>query len=84
MGLYSGRLIIGRIFASQIWGLIFGRTYIREGLLLEFYRYDFITQTHTMCTLTTPTGTFCLPLQVGIVVFHRPSLHCIAGEPFKT
>ena len=30
MGLYSGGLIIGRIFASDIW-----RTYFREGLFLE-------------------------------------------------
>ena len=29
MGLYSGGLIIGRIFASEIWG-----TYFREGLSL--------------------------------------------------
>ena len=29
MGLYLGRLIIGRIFASEIWG-----AYFREGLLL--------------------------------------------------
>ena len=29
MGLYSGGLIIGRIFASEIWG-----AYFREGLLL--------------------------------------------------
>ena len=27
MGLYSGELIIGRIFASEIWGV-----YFREGL----------------------------------------------------
>ena len=32
MGLYSGGLIIGRIFASEIWG-----AYFREGLLSEFY-----------------------------------------------
>ena len=30
MGLYSGGLIIGRIFASEIWG-----AYFREGLFLE-------------------------------------------------
>ena len=29
MGLYSGGLIIGRIFASEIWG-----AYFREGLFL--------------------------------------------------
>ena len=29
MGLYSGGLIIGRIFASEIWGV-----YFREGLFL--------------------------------------------------
>ena len=35
--LYSGGLIIGRIFASEIWGV-----YIREGLLLEgFLRLRF-------------------------------------------
>ena len=32
MGLYTGGLIIGRIFASEIWG-----AYFREGLLLEGY-----------------------------------------------
>ena len=39
MGLYSGGLIIGRIFASEIWGLIFGTAYLGGGggLLLEFY-----------------------------------------------
>ena len=31
MGLYSGGLIIGSIFASEIWG-----AYFREGLLLFF------------------------------------------------
>ena len=34
MGLYSGGLIIGRIFASEIW-----RAYFREGLLSEFLRF---------------------------------------------
>ena len=50
MGLYSGALIIGRIFASEIWG-----AYFREGLffffwgggggglLSEFYGYNVIT-----------------------------------------
>ena len=44
MGLYWGGLIIGRIFASEIWGLIFGRAYFffvggggGGGLLSEFY-----------------------------------------------
>ena len=32
MGLFSGGLVIGRIFASEIWG-----AYFREGLLSEFY-----------------------------------------------
>ena len=32
MGLYTGGLIIGRIFASEIRG-----AYFREGLLSEFY-----------------------------------------------
>ena len=32
MGLYWERLIIGRIFAPEIWGAYFWR-----GLLLEFY-----------------------------------------------
>ena len=31
MGLYSGGLIIGRIFASEIWG-----AYFREGLFFFF------------------------------------------------
>ena len=33
MGLYSGGLIIGKISASEIWGLIFGRAYFRWSLL---------------------------------------------------
>ena len=42
MGLYAGGFIIGRIFASEIWGLISGRAYfggggLLSGLLLEFY-----------------------------------------------
>ena len=39
MGLYLGGLIIGRIFASEIWGLIFGRAYFRGRVrgLSEFY-----------------------------------------------
>ena len=37
MGLYSGGLIIGRIFASAIWELIFGRDYFGGSLLSEFY-----------------------------------------------
>ena len=40
MGLYSGGLIIGRMFASEIWGLIFGRAFLfmwGGGLLSEFY-----------------------------------------------
>ena len=32
MGLYSGGFIIGRIFASEIWG-----AYLREGLFFIFY-----------------------------------------------
>ena len=28
MGLYAGGLIIGRIFAAEFWGLIFGRAYL--------------------------------------------------------
>ena len=38
MGLYSGGLLIGKIFASDIWGGgIFGRAYFWRGLLSEFY-----------------------------------------------
>ena len=43
MGLYSGRLIIRRIFASEIWGAYFqeGLFFLggggRGALLLEFY-----------------------------------------------
>ena len=41
MGLYLGRLIIGRIFASEIWGLIFGRAYFGGGgLIIRILRYD--------------------------------------------
>ena len=32
MGLYSGGLIIGRIFTSEIWG-----AYFREGLFIFFF-----------------------------------------------
>ena len=34
MGLYSGGLIIGRIFASEIWG-----AYFREGLFIYLFIY---------------------------------------------
>ena len=41
MGLYSGGLIIGRIFASEIWGAYFLKGLFGGGggggLLLEFY-----------------------------------------------
>ena len=37
MGLYLGGLIIGRIFASEIWGANFGRAYFWGSLLSEFY-----------------------------------------------
>ena len=43
MGLCPGGLIIGRIFVSEIWGLIFGRALFfwggggEGGLLSEFY-----------------------------------------------
>ena len=43
MGLYLGGLITERIFASEIWGVIFGRAFFflggGGGLLLEFYGY---------------------------------------------
>ena len=32
MGLYSGELIIGKMFASDIWGV-----YFQESLLTQFY-----------------------------------------------
>ena len=37
MGLYSGGLIIGRIFASEIWG-----AYFRGGLFINFFFYIYI------------------------------------------
>ena len=39
MGLYSGGLIIGRIFASEIWGAYFREGFFLGGgsLLWEFY-----------------------------------------------
>ena len=37
MGLYTGELIIGRIFASEIWGAYFRENLILGGLLSEFY-----------------------------------------------
>ena len=38
MGLYSGGFIIGRISASEIWGLVFGRAY----LFIYLFIYSFI------------------------------------------
>ena len=39
MGLYSGGLIIGKIFASEIWGAYFREgLFLEGGLLSEFYR----------------------------------------------
>ena len=37
MGLYSGGLIIERIFASEIWG-----AYFREGFFFFYYLFHFI------------------------------------------
>ena len=39
MGLYTGGLIIGRIFASEIWGAFFREGFFGGlgGLLSEFY-----------------------------------------------
>ena len=37
MGLYSGELIIGRVFASEIWGAYFREGIFLGGLSLEFY-----------------------------------------------
>ena len=37
MGLYSGGLIIGRIFTSDIWGAYFREGLFCGGLLSEFY-----------------------------------------------
>ena len=34
MGLYTGGLIIGRIFASEIWG-----AYFREGLFIYLFSF---------------------------------------------
>ena len=43
MGLYSGGgvLMTGRVFASEIWGLIFGRAYffLGGGLIIGILRY---------------------------------------------
>ena len=37
MRLYSGRLIIERIFTSEFWGLFFGLANFLRNLLSEFY-----------------------------------------------
>ena len=37
MGLYSGGLIIGRIFASEIWGAYFVLFFLGGEFLSEFY-----------------------------------------------
>ena len=42
MGLYSAGLVTGGIVSSEIWGLIFGRTYFWRGLLSEFYAIKFL------------------------------------------
>ena len=39
MGLYSGGLIIGRIFVSEIWGAYFREGLLSEGLIIEILRY---------------------------------------------
>ena len=44
MGLYSGGLIIGRIFASEIWGAYFreGFFFGRGELIMGILRYFFV------------------------------------------
>ena len=42
MGLYLGGLIIGRIFASEIWGLIFGSAYFILFYSILFYLFNFL------------------------------------------
>ena len=39
MGLHSGGLIIGRIFASEIWGAYFREGLFLEGLIIGILRY---------------------------------------------
>ena len=39
MGLHSGRLIFGRIFASEIWGAYFREGLLLEGLIIGILRY---------------------------------------------
>ena len=39
MGLCSGGLIIGRIFASEIWGANFREGLLMEGLIIGILRY---------------------------------------------
>ena len=40
MGLYLGGLMIGRIFASEIWGLIFGRLIFGRAYDRNFTVYE--------------------------------------------
>ena len=42
MGLYSGGFIIGRISASEIWGLVFGRAYLFIYLFIYSFIHSFI------------------------------------------
>ena len=42
MGLYSGGLIIGRIFAFEIWGAYFQEGLFLEGLIIGILHYDFL------------------------------------------
>ena len=39
MGLYSGGFIIGRIFASEIWGAYFQEDLFLRGLIIGILRY---------------------------------------------
>ena len=84
MRVYSGGLIIGRIFTSEIWGggggggwggLIFGRDYFGGGglflggLLLEFY--DILAKQYTK---RIPELKLLVPCRVEIIYFPFPVL----------
>ena len=63
MGLCLGGLIVGRIFASEIWGLIFGRSYLFIYLFF-FGGGGAYYQNFTVCSVRHPS----IPQDWGLVL----------------
>ena len=57
MGLYSGGLIIGRIFESEIWGAYFRKGLFFGGLIIGMLRYLIMTN-YKVRTVEAPTELF--------------------------